>query len=51
MTSGGCATEPLRLFARFVARHIGVHFGEDRLPDLRQKLAPLAGEAGFGDLD
>ncbi|GFO61502.1 protein-glutamate O-methyltransferase [Geomonas silvestris] len=42
--------ETLAQFARFISRHMALHFAEDRLAELEQKLAPLAREAGQADL-
>lgn len=43
--------ETLPRFARLVARHLGLHFPKERLPELAQKMASLVQEAGFDDLD
>lgn len=42
--------ETLAQFAQFISRHMALHFAEDRLAELEQKLAPLAREAGQPDL-
>ena len=47
----GHGSEPLQSFARFIARKMGLHFPKERLPELAQKMASLAREAGFDDLE
>jgi chemotaxis protein methyltransferase CheR len=43
--------ETLPLFARFLARTMGLHFNSDRLPELQKKMSSLAREAGYPDLE
>ena len=42
--------ETLPLFARFIARTMGLHFSSERLPELEHKMAALARDAGSPDL-
>lgn len=43
--------ETLPLFARFLARTIGLHYTSERLSELEQKMASLCREQGHGELD
>jgi chemotaxis protein methyltransferase CheR len=47
--TGGRRGDTLQLFARFLAREIGLHFCAERLPELGAKMASLAQEEGFSD--
>jgi chemotaxis protein methyltransferase CheR len=38
-------------FAKFISRTMGLHFPKERFVELGQKLAPVAKEAGYPDLD
>ena len=49
--TGGTRGDTLHRFARFLAKNMGLHFAGERLPELGQKLALLAGEQGFPDLN
>jgi chemotaxis protein methyltransferase CheR len=51
MTPDSGAPSTLALFARFVRRHIGIHFPPERLPELEQKMAPVAAAAGHPDTE
>ncbi|GFO56634.1 hypothetical protein GMSM_36410 [Geomonas sp. Red276] len=39
--------ETLKLFASFVSRTLGLHFGPERLEELESRVSPLARESGF----
>jgi chemotaxis protein methyltransferase CheR len=41
----------LALFAKFLARSMGLHFTDERLCELEQKLTPAARDAGYRDLE
>ena len=41
----------LPLFARFIARTMGLHFTEDRFPDLEKKMAAVAKDAGYAEVE
>jgi chemotaxis protein methyltransferase CheR len=41
----------LALFSQFIARTIGIHFTEERLFELKQKMTSAARDAGSGDLE
>ena len=41
--------ETLALFAKFIARNMGLHFPQDRLFELDQKMAAVARDAGYCD--
>ena len=47
---GGLPTT-LALFAKFIARIMGLHFTEERHLELSQKMAAVAKDAGFSDLE
>lgn len=46
--SAGHDLEPFPLFARFLSRTMGLHFGPERYRELELKLAPLAAADGCG---
>jgi chemotaxis protein methyltransferase CheR len=47
--SGDSHQETLALFAKFLARTMGLHFAQDRLPELQAKMASLGRQAGYAD--
>ena len=49
--NGYLTMETLPLFARFIARTLGLHFTQERLPELEQKMASLGRQAGYADVE
>lgn len=41
----------LPLFARFIARTMGLHFTEDRFSDFEKKMAAVAKDSGYADVE
>jgi chemotaxis protein methyltransferase CheR len=49
--SGYKTMETLPIFARFIARTMGLHFTCERLPELERKMTSLGSQAGFPDVE
>ena len=47
--TGGASGETLQGFARFVAQKTGLHFSEERLPELGRQMAHIGRQAGHDD--